>query len=214
VLRTTQTDESGYYRFDDVLPSQAGTSYTITEQHPSTLVDGKDTIDDPLKGTSPANDTFTSEIPILGFDVAGSTVQMDFGELGFKAEFGVLNLYNLLHSGGTIDGLMFGTDGEGELQWFLNVGGWDGYVPGTAHSPYRVTIENNRLSLTDTRTSTVRTIDATDEAIRSLYRTSGLVMRIDGGAANFGLPLYDPPAEGEGEAYADAVDAVFAEAGA
>ena len=49
-------------------------------------------------------------------------------------------------------------------------------------------------------TATVREVDATDDAIRSMYsRTGGWVTRILGDADDFGLPMYLSAAGGEGE---------------
>ncbi len=113
--------------------------------------------------------------------------------------------------------MLFAADAAGNLQFFLNLGGWNGYVPGhqSAANSYNVTAQNGQLPLTDKRAATERKIDATDEAIRSLYsRSSGWMTRIAGKAADFGLPMHQAAvAEGEGNAgsYEAAVDAVLAE---
>ena len=41
-----------------------------------------------------------------------------------------LGLHDLVHSGPNGGGLLFGTDASGNLLWYINLGGWNGYVPG------------------------------------------------------------------------------------
>jgi hypothetical protein len=64
--------------------------------------------------------------------------------------------------------------------------------------------------VTDKPSATVRELDATDEAIRSLYhRTGGWVTRITGESDDFGLPAYTSAAvvAGEGEGLSETSDA-------
>ena len=107
--------------------------------------------------------------------------------------------------------LLFGTDAAGNLQWYLNLGGWTNYVPGRqSANGYQVTTTNGKLPLTDTQAKAVREVNSTDKAIRSMYSPSGgAVMRILGAADDFELPLYQSAAaaEGEGEGISEISDA-------
>jgi len=96
-------------------------------------------------------------------------------------------------------------DAVGNLTWYINVGGWWGYAPGrpSATSPggFNAAIQNDKLALTDRMTGTVREVNATDSAIRSVYnRTGGWALGIFGDADDFGLPMHLAAAGGEGEA--------------
>jgi len=231
--RTAWTDETGEYTFEDVVPSQVGSKFTLAQQQPFGMVDGKDT---PGEASSwKANDQFEITLPVFGF--ADPTVADDnnFAELGFRTEFASMGLYDLVHfgAGGQAtgdDALVFGTDAAGNVQFYLNVGGWTNYVPGRqSANGYQVTTTNGKLPLTDTQAAAVREVNSTDKAIRSMYSPSGGgVTRILGSADDFGLPWYATAAaaggEGEGTSelsgaellaasgsYEAAVDAVLAE---
>ena len=232
------TDETGFYKFSNVMPCQTGTTYLLSQQQPASMIDGKETLGD-QGGTMAGNDQMRIYLPLFGY--AGGILGMhnNFAELGFRAEFAGLGLWDLVHSGtgGSSGGngeLLFGTDALGNLLWYINLGGWNGYVPGqqspTNPNAFALITHNGKLPLTDTRAATVREINAADEAIRSMYsRNGGWVTRITGEANDFGLPMYQSAAviEGEGEgisetsdaellaanagAYEAAVDAVLAE---
>ncbi len=211
------TDSAGYYKFSQVLPSQAGTMYTLSEQQPLSLVDGQDTIGD-QGGTMPANDQIRVYLKPFGHDAGIQGINNNFGELGFRTEFAGLGLYDLVHSGPNGGGLLFGTDAAGNLQWYINLGGWNGYVPGrqaTANG-FNITSQDGKMPLTDSRTATVREVSATDDAIRSIYsRTGGWVTRVLGDADDFGLPMYlsAAGAEGEGSPLSEVPDAQLLAAG-
>jgi hypothetical protein len=102
----------------------------------------------------------------------------------------------------------------GNLQWYINLGGWNGYVPGrqspTNPSTYSVSTQDGKLPVTDKRAATVRELNAADEAIRSMYhRNGGWVTRITGESDDFSLPWYTSAAvvEGEGEGLSETSDA-------
>lgn len=223
------TDETGWYVFRGVLPclqnvpGQADTVYTLTQRQPASLVDGTDTIGD-QGGTLVGNDQVNIFLPLFGYgqDSQGNAILgtgNNFAELGFGAEFAGLGLWDLLHSD-PVDGaggaaaLLFGTDLFGNLQWYLNLGGWNRYIPGrqspASPTAFAVTSPNGQLPLTDTAAARVREVNAADEAIRSVYsRTGGWVTRISGDPEDFGLPAYTSAAvvQGEGEGLSETSDA-------
>jgi len=230
---TAWTDATGSYAFHDVVPSRAGEKYTLAQQQPFGTVDGKDT---PGKASVwKANDQFEIALPAFGFADPTVAFNNDFAELGFRPEFASMGLYDLVHfgAGGQANGdgaLVFGTDAAGNVQFYLNLGGWTEYVPGRqSANGYQVSTTNGKLPLTDTEAKAVREVNATDKAIRSMYSPAGGgVTRILGSADDFGFPLYPSVAvaEGEGEgigeisdvellaadgSYEAAVDAVLAQ---
>lgn len=231
--RTAWTDETGEYTFEDVVPSQVGSKFTLAQQQPLGMVDGKDTPGE--ASVWKANDQFEIALPAFGFTDPTVAYDNNFAELGFRTEFASMGLYDLVHlgAGGQATGdeaLVFGTDAAGNVQFYLNVGGWTNYVPGRqSANGYQVTTTNGKLPLTDTQAAAVREVNSTDKAIRSMYSPSGGgVTRILGSADDFGLPWYPTAAAagGEGEgideisdaellaasgSYEAAVDAVLAE---
>ena len=69
-----------------VMPSQAGTWYTLSQQQPASMVDGPETIGD-QGGTVPANDQMQISLPLFGYAAGVQGANNDFAELGFRAEF-------------------------------------------------------------------------------------------------------------------------------
>ncbi|HPM82595.1 MAG TPA: SdrD B-like domain-containing protein, partial [Candidatus Anammoximicrobium sp.] len=212
------TDETGLYKFDDVMPCQAGTTYLLSQQQPASMIDGKETLGD-QGGSMAGNDQMRIYLPLFGYTDGILGMHNNFAELGFRAEFAGLGLWDLVHSGtGESSGgngeFLFGTDALGNLLWYINLGGWHGYVPGqqspTNPDAFALTTHNGKLPLTDMRAAVVREINAADEAIRSMYsRSGGWVTRITGEADDFGLPMYQSAAvaEGEGEGISETSDA-------
>jgi hypothetical protein len=199
--RSALTDETGMYEFTDLMPSNTETKYTLTEFHPAALVDGKDTAGDQGAEMS-ANDQMRIYLPLFGYAEGILGAGNNFGELGFRAEFAGQGLHDLIHSGPNGGGLLIGTDLSGNLQWYMNLGGWEGYIPGlaspTSPSGFNAAIHDGKLSLTGG--GTVQEIDSTDVAIRSMFsRAGGLVTSILGDAGDFGLPMPLAAAGGEGE---------------
>lgn len=215
---TAWTDETGFYKFDDVMPCQAGTAYLLSQQQPSTMIDGQETIGD-QGGTMAANDQMRISLPLFGYADGIFGMHNDFAELGFRAEFAGLTLWDLVHAGGDGEaggagGLLIGTDAAGNVQCYINLGGWTGYIPGQQlpanPNAFTLATQNGKLPLTDVRAAKVREINATDAAIRSIYsRTGERMLRIPGEADDFGLPLYQTAAVagGEGEGISETSDA-------
>jgi hypothetical protein len=200
------TDATGLYKFSNVLPSQTGTAYTLSQHQPAAFIDGKDTLGD-QGGTMLANDQMRLVLPLFGHAAGVLGVNNNFGEMGFSSQFAGMGLYDLVHSGSTDGGLLFGSDAFGNLLWYVDLGGWNEYVPGrespTNSNNYQVVIQDGKLPLTDTRTSTVREINATDDAIRSMYKSGAWMTRILGDADDFGLPMYPLAAAAEGESLSE-----------
>jgi hypothetical protein len=200
----TWTDADGMYQFSNVLPSNTGTKYTLTEFHPAALVDGKDTAGDQGAEMS-ANDQMKIELPLFGYGAGILGIGNNFGELGFRSDVATgLGLHDLVHSGSSGGALLFGMDTAGNVTWFMNLGGWQGYAPGrpSATNPggFNAAFQNDKLPLTDRVTGTVREVDATDSAIRSVYnRSGGWALGVFGDADDFGLPMHLAAAGGEGE---------------
>jgi len=204
------TDATGWYKFSNVMPSQAGTVYALSQHQPIAFIDGRDTIGD-QGGTMAANDQMSIALPLFGHAPGILGSNNNFGEMAFRAEFIGLGLHDLVHSGPNGGGLLYGTDAFGNLLWYVDIGGWSDYTPGR-ESPansnnFQCTVQNGKLPLTDRRTSTVREIDATDDAIRSMYKSGSWMTRISGDAEDFGLPMYPLAAAGEGESWSDLSDA-------
>ncbi|WP_088278553.1 SdrD B-like domain-containing protein, partial [Ideonella sp. A 288] len=85
VNRSTATDASGAWRFDD-LPAANGAGYTVTEQLAQPViaglltVNGKTTVGS-LGGTATAVDTVPSAIRAIPLPAGGSSVENNFGEV-------------------------------------------------------------------------------------------------------------------------------------
>ncbi len=207
---TAWTDSTGRYQFARVMPSQEGTRYVLREHQPAALIDGKDTVGD-QGGTLVANDQISIVLPLFGLGDGIYGTGNNFGEIGFRADLvAPLGLYDLVHSNRTGNGLLFGSDALGNVTWFINAGGWEGYVPGRETSPgshnFDSSVQGGKLSLTDTRIGMIRQIDANNDAIRSVFRAGSWVTRISGEADDFGLPMYLAAAGGEGESAWDSAD--------
>jgi len=216
---TAWTDETGWYKFNDVLPSAAGAKYTLSQVQPTALVDGKDTAGDQGAEMS-ANDQMKIFLPLFGYSAGIMGDGNNFGELGFRSDFAAgMGLHELLHSGSSVGAFFFGTDALGNVLWYMNAGGWDGYVPGrlAAGSPtgFNAAVQDGKLPLTERATGTVREINATDAAIRRVYTPTGVsATRILGEADDFGLPIPVAAAGGEGESLTEADDTeMLAQAG-
>ncbi|WP_203322499.1 SdrD B-like domain-containing protein [Pseudoxanthomonas beigongshangi] len=78
VNMTVQTDGSGAYRFTDLLPPQAGTSYTLTETQPAGYLDGRHT---PGNATTPGNANTANVIDGIALSAGQDATGYLFGEL-------------------------------------------------------------------------------------------------------------------------------------
>ncbi|MEL1265734.1 SdrD B-like domain-containing protein [Pseudoxanthomonas putridarboris] len=73
-----QTDATGAYAFRDLLPPQAGTTYTITETQPTGYIDGKHT---PGNAATPGSATTPNVIDGIAIDAGQDATGYLFGEL-------------------------------------------------------------------------------------------------------------------------------------
>ncbi len=238
-VHETVTDDHGRYKFTGVLPSQAGTSYTISQpQQPAGMKDGSAS---PGNGATVSNpNEIGVHVPLIGFGADPNnsiTDNNNFGELGLAAEFTSINPYrSLLWSeiNGTdpvlASGWLFATDAAGNLQWHINIGGWQYYVPGQSvdadSQHYRVQINQGSMWVTDRNADVERwlSVDLSSGRMRQLSANGNTIHHIIGSPDLFDLPSYDPPdtssngggsgglfsGEGEADQYAQAVDALFA----
>lgn len=224
---TARTGEDGSYLFEDVLPSQTGTTYTVRQTQPHGFIDGRETVGD-QGGSSPANDQLAVALPMFGYAAGIHGTGNNFAETGLAPEYLSLRLRDILASdvgctscGAQHTGVFFATDLNGRLLWYINVGGWEDYIPGvetTAGSNnFQVIVSNNAFSVTDhhTVTSSVRTVSAppATAALRQAVSGTGIVTHLIGTPDDFGLPAYGELGMlgAEGEAVAeDAATAVLA----
>jgi uncharacterized repeat protein (TIGR01451 family) len=72
------TDATGAYRFNDLLPAQAGTGYTLTETQPAAYLDGKHTAG---TATTPGSTAVPNVISGIGIDAGQDATGYLFGEL-------------------------------------------------------------------------------------------------------------------------------------
>ena len=245
VQEETWTDENGHYIFPGVLPNQDGFRYTLNQTQPEHFADGAETVHSALNNANDqqeatdaiptgTNDVITVALPLLGYDDGGND-NNNFGEMGLIPDLSSVDYRDLLHSESnnpiTDMGMMFAVDANGNLQWKINIGGWNGYVPGekaigsnTYQDAGVATTNGNAWRVTNTYGPQVHDIDLGDRVRWGAAGTSK-VYRIFGSADYFfaaaeaeGEPIAeDQPVEmlaaaGNAAQYAAAVDAVFAEA--
>lgn len=240
-VEETVTDGDGRYEFSGVFPSQDGTMYTILQpEQPAGMLDGSASPGNGGAVVSNPNE-IRVHVPLIGFgsDPNNSiTDNNNFGERGLSAEFTSINPYrSLLWSEINGDdpllasGWLFATDAAGTLQWYINIGGWQDYVPGQSvdgdSHHYQVQINNGSMWVTDQNADVERwlSVDLSSGRLRQLSANGSTIHHIIGSADLFDLPSYDPPStndgngggsnglfsgEGEADQYAQAVDALFA----
>ena len=75
---TAQTDAAGAYLFGDLLPPQAGTTYTVTETQPTGYIDGRHT---PGNAATPGNATTSNIIDGIAINAGQDATGYLFGEL-------------------------------------------------------------------------------------------------------------------------------------
>ncbi len=234
VYQETRTAEDGSYAFTDVMPSREGTEYWITQQQPVGWLDGY---------VSPGNHGAEARaenvigiyLPLIGLDSANpdqsESRHNNFAEFGVSAQYGLITLRDLLYSGNdnNATGWIFATDADNQLQWYMNLGGWEGYTPGVASASdsgvYTVDMSGDSFAVTNRHRGEVEQLQVNSLARfrQSTQEESGNTLtHLIGSPHHFDLlngvedPLDDSDLDllalGEGEAdYSAAVDAVFAD---
>lgn len=209
---TTRTQTDGTYEFTGVLPG----NYTVTQSALSHFVP-----------TQMSKDISVAVPNDINFNGALS----DFWETSLQSEFLAISGGDLFHLDGagngnstSSSGLLFATDSGGNMMWYVDVGGWDSFTPNS--------VTNNTVSVTNTATTTTQTFSDANGRIRSKRANdnSSTFYRIIGAPSDFTMAAGEGEGEmGEGEApeaammemlaadaagdqFAEAVDAVFAEA--
>ncbi|TVS19742.1 MAG: tandem-95 repeat protein [Planctomycetaceae bacterium] len=239
-VEETVTDGDGRYEFSGVFPSQDGTMYTISQpEQPAGMRDGSASPGDGGVVSNP--NEIRVQVPLIGFgsDPNNSiTDNNNFGERGLLAEFTSINPYRSLlwseingNNPLLASGWLFATNAAGDLQWYINIGGWQHYVPGQSVDAdshhYQVQINNGSMWVTDQNADVERwlSVDLSSGRMKQLSANGSTIHHIIGSADLFDLPSYDPPTtnggngggsgglfsgEGEADQYAQAVDALFA----
>lgn len=240
-VQETVTDGHGRYKFAGVLPSQDGTVYKISQpQQPAGMRDGSASPGNGGATVSNPNE-IRVHVPLIGFGADPNnsiTDNNNFGEQGLASEFTAINPYRSLlwselngNDPSLASGWLFATDAAGNLQWYINIGGWQHYVPGQAVDAdahhYQVQVNQGSMWVTDRNEGIERwlSVDLSSGRLRHMSANGSTIHHIIGSAGLFGLPSYDPPdtgsgngggsgglfaGEGEADQYAQAVDALFA----
>lgn len=231
------TDSQGNYVFDDVLPSLEGTTYRLRQvNQPVGLLDGAESVSEVGARLTGNNDEIEFVLPKAGL-TDGMHDGNHFGELGPTAAYASLGLGNLItysdgsNGQGSDGGLVFGTNFDGTLSWFLDAGGWQGYTPGrlvsTDPQTYIATHNASSFHVThdhDSRTELV-VVPPGSGMLSSVNNTAlGKITRFSGRPEDVGLVSYIEETEaasssggsmfgsllsGSGGSYAAAVDGVF-----
>jgi hypothetical protein len=240
VSLTTRTDANGQYKFEDVLPCQQDGTYQLTETQPVGLVDGEDDLGN-QPGSEAGNDAFNVFLPLFGYAAGDDGTGNNFGELALNGQAAWLAVGDLLSSqdpdsgSSASQGMLFAMNAAGDLEWYVNLGGWDGYVPGHAASAtdptlYHTEIVGASLDVThrDPGTQVASALTATactDQQILQQSVGTSTLVRMVGATADWTMQA----AAGEGETtpqtddglnasanaaqYAQQVDAVFSQLG-
>ncbi len=207
---TTMTDGTGCYTFHNVLPTKTGSIYRITETQPSGVTDGGAHVGD-QGGTVVSSNVMEVFLPMFSYPTGITGAGNNFVELGLSQRYASLYLGDLLHSGMSgqtgAQGMVFGVDATGNVQWFMNLGGWDGLTP--------TQVVAGKLNVTNTATGTVTQVSLSSSLVQSATDASGgMAYRLYGNAAGF---ITNSGGEGESgrsmAQYEQAVDALFAQGG-
>jgi hypothetical protein len=243
------TDENGEYRFKDVMPSADGEQYVIQQMQPGAYQDGAES-HEAYVGTD-GNDRFTFALDRFGLkeDEQGNVIQSgennNFGELGLTVEnFQFSVVRDLFHSDGGYDpndentgGIFFSFGADGNLQAYMNLGGWDNVIPGWQvddDAPYDVTLNGNTVRFTNTADGQTYNVSVDPGSYRMMTKLNAdgsTVVQIIGHSDASGITWNQvtqaaPAAEGEADEviemmtgqggsqqYVDDVDAIFGDAG-
>jgi len=221
------TDIDGHYRFDapgSLRPGMRPGDYTITEEQPAFMRDGKDQAGNNASLIFAADarngDKIRMTLPLLG--IGGGINGNNFGERGLDPS--VVSINDILSSTSG-DGLILAINGSTQL-WSTRLTGW------TNLKSCSVVLSADTSTATFTFYDTagspaeIRTISQVGNPrfrIMGRLGDGSELIRLDGTAADFGLNLmaasdHGPQAEGEAElrenaGYVRGVDAVMAEVG-
>ncbi|MCY2993165.1 MAG: tandem-95 repeat protein [Planctomycetota bacterium] len=222
--RTVVTGFDGKYEFKDLLPSETGTNYTVTETQPGAFADGRETVGD-QGGSVAANDQLSIPVPLLNYANGGTlgkgnnfgesgTTTSESGQPAMTDAYVALVLQSLLASpqntgSSSSTGLMFGTDENGIVLWSINLGKWEGYQPGVktgVDGRYQVPLtytNDTPLQVTDVYDATQlpKVSSILNDPAKQTVRTSVTrVTRIFGSPEVFHLPSHTQTVvAGEGE---------------
>lgn len=131
---TVQTLANGTYAFTDLLPPEAGTTYTVTETQPATYIDGRHT---PGNAATPGNATTANVIDGIVIGAGQQATGYLFGELANALISGTVYLDR--NDDGDRDG---GDAGIAGVTVVIEGAGVDG-VYGTPDDPAPVTLTTN-----------------------------------------------------------------------
>lgn len=152
VSLTTTTDGSGAYRFADLLPPQAGSSYTLTETQPAGYLDGKHTVGNAATpGTTAVANVISGIVISAGQDATGylfgelanapisGTVYLDRNDDGDNnaGDIGIPGAQVVIVGAGN-DGI-FGTPDDTTVTLVTNSDGQYTYPGAVAGQDYRIT---------------------------------------------------------------------------
>ena len=207
VNETVVTNANGYYEFNNLKPTQSGTSYTVTQVQPDNLIDGQESLEAPL--VAAGNDTATVEIGIQG---GVDSVSNNFGERGLEPW--CISVLDLLASSQDQPGILHSSS-TGSVWTALLGSAWDGYTDltyaaNTDGLSAQVAAKYNGQDVSST-------VTWNSQARMSMRQdnSGGYVIRVYGTPADLGLAVAENTSGGEGESSRDQferdVDAVLAD---
>jgi hypothetical protein len=193
VSLTASTNRMGYYQFSDLQPG----TYTLRQVQPANLTDGRDSFQAPFVTTQ--NDTGTISIPVAG---GVNLRNNNFGEGTLTTEF--LDIVDLLASSHQRVGIILSSSPTSTWAGYLGpASGWSGY------SNPRVNLAAGTLTVTNSngQDRVVNLMQADPQfpgmtfmdRVRVRERSGFQTIRIQGSAADFGLPVMGASGEAEGE---------------
>jgi hypothetical protein len=231
VHQTAWTDGNGHYEFAGLLPNMAGEHYTLTEHHPTDFIDGAAQVGD-QGGVAVDQNTIQVSVPVLGWANGATGSGNNFAEAALKPVYASVSLGDLLRSGGSTtasDRLIWSTDTAGYLQWYINGGGWDGYIPGVAtpagSNTFRVTMTFGSMQLTDTGSGQAHTAVVAGNAT-STTANGSTIRKVTAAGTAYGLAPHAYAAAVQnvdetvvssvadsGQGYTESVDDLFSQLG-
>lgn len=168
------TDATGTYRFTDLLPPQAGTTYTLTQTQPAGYLDGKHTVGNAdTRGSNAVANVFSGVAIAAGQDATGylfgelanapitGTVYLDRNDDGTlnAGDVGIPDVQVRIVGTGA-DGI-FGTPDDTTVDLVTNADGQYSYPGAIAGQDYRIT-ETQPTGLADGREQPTNRIDVSN----------------------------------------------------